>query len=57
LLPPEEDEIADYDIVGIVVEIEYAMFSELFGYELLYIVLCTDGHHRHFSEDELSFMP
>ena len=57
LLPIEEDEDYTYTIAGIIVEIEYAMYSEIFGYEILYVILCLDGKHRYFAEEELSLLP
>ena len=53
-IPYYDDDEYGYDVVGIIVEVEYAMYSEIFGYEILYVVLCLDGLHRYFSEDELS---
>jgi len=56
MLPPDEDDEGQYDVVGIVVEIEYAMYSEIFGYEILYVILCVDGKQRYFAEEELSLI-
>ena len=56
LLPVDDDD-DQYSIVGIIVEVEYAMYSEVFGYEILYVILCLDGKHRYFAEDELSIYP
>ena len=39
--------------IGIVVEIDYAMYSEIFGYEIIYLVLCMDGIQRYFAEEEI----
>ncbi len=38
---------------GIIVEVDYAMYSEIFGYEILYVVLGLDGRCRHFAEEEV----
>ena len=71
LLPVDDDD-DQYSIAGIIVEVEYAMYSgdtsnlllsdttmysEVFGYEILYVILCLDGKHRYFAEDELSIYP
>tara|TARA_R100000005_G_C4797874_1_gene91138 strand:+ start:110 stop:280 length:171 start_codon:yes stop_codon:yes gene_type:complete len=55
-VPHYEDDDYEFDVVGIIVEVEYAMYSEIFGYEILYVVLCLDGMHRYFSEEELSIL-
>ena len=38
---------------GVVVDIDFATYTEIFGYEILYIVLCLDGAQRFFTEDEV----
>jgi len=45
-----EDHLAKY---GVIVEVDYAKFGDIFGYEVLYLVLCTDGFIRYFSEYEV----
>ena len=57
LLPVDDDDEDQYSVIGIIVEIEYAMYSEAFGYEILYVILCLDGKQRYFAEDELSRYP
>jgi|TARA_R110000824_G_scaffold103708_2_gene246347 hypothetical protein len=52
-LPYGDDEYEYSAIYGIIVRIEYAMYSEIFGYEILYVVLGIDGKSRYFSEDEI----
>jgi len=53
LSPFSDDEYEYESIYGIIVEIEYAMYSEIFGYEILYVVLGVDGKYRYFAEDEI----
>mgnify|MGYP003678446922 CR=1 FL=1 len=53
-LPYGDDEYEYSAIYGIIVKIEYAMYSEIFGYEILYVVLGIDGKSRYFSEDEIT---
>ena len=55
-MPHYEEDEYEFDVVGIIVEVEYAMYSEIFGYEILYVVLCLDGMQRYFSEEELSIL-
>jgi hypothetical protein len=38
---------------GIIIEVDLARFGELFGYEIMYYVLCTDGTARYYSEHEI----
>ena len=46
-----EEAIAKY---GVITEIDYARFGDIFdSYEILYLVLCTDGIARYFSEYEV----
>ena len=42
---------------GLIVEVEYAMFSEVYGYEILYVVLGLDGKCRYFAEEEVRRYP
>ena len=46
----DEDESAKY---GVVADIDYARYGDIFGYEVLYLVLCTDGVRRYFTEYEV----
>lgn len=52
-MSPMYDDYEREPFIGIIVEVEYAMFSELFGYEIIYLVLCVDGIHRYFAEEEI----
>ena len=52
-LSPMYDDYEREPFVGIIIEVEYAMFSELFGYEIIYLVLCVDGFTRYFAEEEI----
>ena len=52
LSPIEYDEEMSA-IYGMIIEVEYAMYSEIFGYEILYVVLGLDGKYRYFAEDEV----
>ena len=38
---------------GVIMEIDFAKFGDIFGYETLYLVLCTDGSTRYYSEYEV----
>lgn len=38
---------------GVIAEVDYARFGDIFGYEVLYLVLCTDGVTRYFTEYEV----
>ena len=38
---------------GVIVEIDFATYNEIFGYEILYVVLCLDGSQRFFTEEEI----
>ena len=53
LSPYGDDDYEYVAIYGIIVEIENAMYSEIFGYEILYVVLGIDGKSRYFAEDEI----
>ncbi len=46
----EDDAFARY---GVVLEIDYARFGDIFGYEVLYLILCLDGVTRFYSEYEV----
>lgn len=48
---PEPDDIHH----GIIVDIDYASWDAGFeeGFEVFYLVQCTDSKQRHFSEDEV----
>tara|TARA_R110002020_G_scaffold256852_1_gene470518 strand:- start:2313 stop:2567 length:255 start_codon:yes stop_codon:yes gene_type:complete len=48
-----DDEYENTPIYGIIVDVDYAMYSEIFGYDVLYVVLCMDGIYRFFTEDEI----
>jgi hypothetical protein len=39
---------------GVITDIDYAKFGDIFGYEIIYLVLCTDGVSRFYSEHEIS---
>lgn len=56
LSPFLDDEYEYESIYGIIVEVEYAMYSEMFGYEILYVVLGVDGKSRYFAEDEIAIV-
>jgi hypothetical protein len=45
-----EDKRAKY---GVVAEIDYAKYGDVYGHEVLYLVLCTDGITRYFTEYEV----
>lgn len=47
----------DYPFRGIIVEIqEHVEFADRFGYDMLYIVRCFDGHERFFAYSELKLL-
>tara|TARA_R110002012_G_scaffold135192_1_gene288854 strand:- start:254 stop:514 length:261 start_codon:yes stop_codon:yes gene_type:complete len=46
----EGDENAKY---GVILEVDYTRFGDIFGYEVLYLVLCLDGITRFYSEYEV----
>ena len=38
---------------GVILEIDYTKYGEIFGYETLYLIMCTDGITRYFTEYEV----
>ena len=47
------DDGEPYTRYGVILEVDYAKFGDIFGYETLYLVLCTDGVARYYSEYEV----
>ncbi len=47
----EEDEAMPFH--GVIVDIDYAEYDSEYNIEIIYIIYCTDGSYRFFTEDEV----
>jgi len=47
------DDYEHHPRYGIIVEVDYAHYDSEWFYDIIYVVFCTDGEYRFFTEEEV----